>query len=275
MIDFCVENAFTPVVLSENKFVGATWLIQFKEIQSGGRGACDALPRDACAGGAAPARAALRGVCVVCRPPLSTPHLPCAACPPPYPLNYEHLHAQVSSPPNSVSKRSRCVPTINQLGSEDKSVLSKKIDKVTVPKKQFKENGPNKLSHLCFPPPKIVAEPPRCRQPSLFERLRSRPKSSCRRVRKLHSAVTNLTKCDNNKIDKHIISKTELQSVISEVLADAAKLNKILSDRNELKEAASGRIILEEQKREPIESGGIKLPVPAGVHTVKVQVTLH
>ncbi|CAG5038518.1 unnamed protein product [Parnassius apollo] len=184
---------------------------------------------------------------------------------------------RVSSPPNFISKPLQCTPTTsNQLRSQDYSGLSKKIDnKVTVPKKQCKGNGPENLTDWCSSPPKMAPEPPRCRQPSLVERLRRRSKSSCEGVRKLHSAIINLSEYDNNKIDKHITSKAELQSVISQVIANTEKLNKMFHERNEQEETASGRIILEEQRKGPIESGSLKLRVPAGAHTVQLRVTLH
>ncbi|CAK1603697.1 unnamed protein product [Parnassius mnemosyne] len=182
---------------------------------------------------------------------------------------------RLSSPPNSVSKPSRCTTSNNQFRSQDKSGLSKKNDnKVTVPKKQCNGNSPEKLKNWCSSPPQIAPEPPRCRQPSLVERLRRRPKSSCGGVRKLHSAISNLAKYDNNKIDKHVISKAELQSIISQIIADSEKLNKMLSERDKLKEAARGRIILKDQKEKPIQSGRLDLPVPAGTQALQVRVTL-
>ncbi|CAG5049511.1 unnamed protein product [Parnassius apollo] len=81
--------------------------------------------------------------------------------------------------------------------------------------------------------------------------------------------VSKLLQCTptNNQL------QSRYKSSLSKKIDKKKKLNKMFSEKNELKEAARGRIILEEQRE--TESGSLKLPVPAGTHAVRVQVTLH
>ncbi|XP_013161256.1 PREDICTED: uncharacterized protein LOC106113078, partial [Papilio xuthus] len=135
-------------------------------------------------------------------------------------------------------------------------------------KKCCKGSALGPMTDWCSSRPKIKPQRPDCVQPSLVERIKRRSLNSSNEVRKFHTASSllsqNLTPTEQN----------EIGDVTAKVKADAHKLNKMLDDRDKLKEAGRGRNTIRDKTEEASASGQLELRAPASGVGVRVRVSL-
>ncbi|KAH9636228.1 hypothetical protein HF086_007180 [Spodoptera exigua] len=125
------------------------------------------------------------------------------------------------------------------------------------PRAPVPKTGDAPAPSWCANPPPPAAVPPRCRRPTIVERLRSRlPESSS--DRRIHTSTT------SSKAGKCAKSTT-------------GGLESVLRSKQQLKAAGLGRVVVDSEagcKEKKATGGRLELSVPAGTQRVAVRVSL-